>query len=278
MTKIIIDKNRRENLRKLHSATHILNHSCKKFLGEHVWQNGSNLNEEYGTLDITHYKNLEKDEILQIEKDVNKIIFENRKIEVLNLDRGNAEKKYGYEIYQGGGIPQTKLRIIKIENNDIEACGGLHCKQTSEIQFFKIEDVVKIQDGVLRIKFRVGEFALKLIQENDLILNELKSLYLVSKNDILKSSVKFFEESKTNLKIVNKKKEIIRNLIVQNIKDSKSNYYFINFEIDLNEMILIFEESLCDIESDKFFISKTEKNDLKYKKVIKKQNYLIYIK
>ena len=280
MITIKIDKNRRENLRRLHSVTHILNHSCKKILGEHIWQNGSNLNEEYGTLDITHYKPINLEDIKKIEKEVNKIIFENRDIKIENLKRNEAEEKYSFTIYQGGAIPQTNLRIVKIDGGDIEACGGLHSKKTGEIGFFKIENIVKIQDGVLRIKYRVFEFAFDLVFENDKLIEDLKNLYGVSKESIVFTSKKFFDGFKSNTKKIENKDKIIQKLIVENIKSNKLKNYFLDFEINLNEILNIFEltNKSCDIESSLYKVCSNLEDEKKFKKVIKKENYYIGIK
>ena len=59
---IKVDMKRRENLKRLHTATHIINFCSKQILGNHIWQNGSNLKEDSGSLDITHFEILKRDE------------------------------------------------------------------------------------------------------------------------------------------------------------------------------------------------------------------------
>ena len=96
MVEIQVDMKRREQLRRLHTATHIVNFCAREVLGNHVWQNGSNLKPEEGSLDITHYDQLTQDQISTIEEMVNTVIFENKKVTIEELDRGEAEKKYGF--------------------------------------------------------------------------------------------------------------------------------------------------------------------------------------
>jgi alanyl-tRNA synthetase len=98
MVKIKINEERRDNLKRLHLATHIISMSAKKVLGNHVWQHGSNLSENYGTLDITHYKNISFEELKKIENVANKIVFNSLPVKIEEIDRSCAEKKYGYTI------------------------------------------------------------------------------------------------------------------------------------------------------------------------------------
>ena len=137
MVKIQVDKKRRKNLQELHTATHILNYSTKKILGNHIWQHGSNLKEDKGTLDITHFENLSQEDIKKIENEVNKIIFQTLKMRIKTIPREEAEEKYGFTIYQGGAVPLKELRIVEVEGIDFEACGDYIYKKQNKLGFSK---------------------------------------------------------------------------------------------------------------------------------------------
>ena len=53
-------------------------------------------------------------------------------------------------------MPSKTLRVIEIPDFDVEACGGIHCKSTGEVEEIKILRVRRIQDGVIRIEFVAG--------------------------------------------------------------------------------------------------------------------------
>ena len=89
----------------------------------------------------------------------NSIIKQNIPVKIENFDRGAAEQKYGFRIYQGGVVPVKSVRIVSIGDLDIEACGGTHVKETSEIEQIKITKTKRIQDGVVRIEFISGKIA-----------------------------------------------------------------------------------------------------------------------
>ena len=82
-------------------------------------------------------------------------------------DRGTAEQKYGFRIYQGGVVPVKSVRIVSIEDKDIEACGGTHVKKTGDIELIKITKTKRIQDGVVRIEFVSGPTAFQYVKDQE---------------------------------------------------------------------------------------------------------------
>ena len=279
MVKLKLDVENRENLRKLHTATHIINYCAKTILGEHVWQNGSNLTFEYGTLDITHYKNIEEDEIEKIENLANSIVFENRPVEIETLSREKAEQKYSFTIYQGGAIPSTDLRIIKIKDSDIEACGGLHTKNTGEIGIIKIENTQKIQDGLIRLKYKVRNNALKLINQKDKVIKNLEEFYRVKFDDLEKTSIKFFETSKEEVKKNEKFEKFLKDDFSKILKNSNQNEINFPFNLNLNTLCEIYEKSENQnliLKSTNFVISKNNL-EISFKKIIDKKKYKVFI-
>ena len=281
MVKIKIDMENREKLRRLHTATHIINFSARQILGNHIWQNGSNLKPSEGSLDITHFQNLSRKQIFEIEKLANKTVFENKKVTIEELDRAVAEQKYGYILYQGGVIPRKKLRIVKVLDSDIEACGGIHMEETGGIGLIKITETSKIQDGVVRLKYVVRNFALDEINKENEILDELSNLYGVSYNDITKTSNKFFNEWKDQKKEIDKLKEKIEIVYTSLIKDSKENEFKFDDDLDMKTLTNIYTNSnkkSLKIEAEKFIIASNEIKIENTKKEINKGDFKIYIK
>ena len=165
----IVNSTRRDRITKNHTSTHVINTSARSVLGSWVWQHSAFKDEDHARLDITHHSALTNEEVLQIEQAANSIIEQNIPVKIENFDRGTAEQKYGFRIYQGGVVPVKSVRIVSIGDLDIEACGGTHVKKTSEIEQVKITKTKRIQDGVVRIEFVSGdtakEFSLKKQQD-----------------------------------------------------------------------------------------------------------------
>ena len=166
----IVDSKRRDGITKNHTSTHILNSSSRNILGSWVWQHSAFKEEDHARLDITHHSALTDDEIVKIENLANSVVKKNMSVTIENFDRGTAEQKYGFKIYQGGIVPVKSVRIVSIEDFDIEACGGTHVKKTGEIKLVKITRTKRIQDGVVRIEFVSGDTALDYAKQHDVDL------------------------------------------------------------------------------------------------------------
>jgi alanyl-tRNA synthetase len=184
-----IDWQRRQNLMRHHTGTHILIGAARRVLGEHVWQAGAQKEVDSSRLDITQYREITPKERERIERLVNQVILRDLPVQVTWMAREKAEAKYGYRLYQGGAVPGSKIRVVRIQGWDAEACGGTHCKRTGELGVFKIEKASKLQDGVERIIFAAGEPALKRINQQSEALAKASEL-LKTTPDKLPESIK----------------------------------------------------------------------------------------
>jgi alanyl-tRNA synthetase len=157
-----IEQERRERIRRHHTATHLITMAARETLGKHVWQAGSKKDADGAHLDITHYESLTSEQVRSIEDFANGMIRKRVPVVKELLPRGVAERKYGFVIYQGGSIPEANLRVISIAGIESEACGGLHVDNTSEIEKVYIFSCKKVQDGFIRFEFVAGE---RLVEE-----------------------------------------------------------------------------------------------------------------
>jgi alanyl-tRNA synthetase len=203
-----INKERRIQLSQHHTAAHIVNGAARRILGDHIWQAGAAKSLKKARLDITHYEALSEDEIRKIEELANKIIKENRKVNNYILERGEAERRFGFRIYQGGAVPGVELRIVEIKDFDVEACGGTHLNSTGEAESIKILKSTKIQDGVARIEFAAGKAAKDKVEKENKIVKELEKLLGCDKQEIIGRVEELFKKWKKVRKAVKKKREI----------------------------------------------------------------------
>lgn len=218
----IVYDHRRNSITRHHTATHILNSSARTNLGSWVWQNSAYKEENYARLDITHHSALNREEIERIENTANDIIRRNLPITIKIYDRGEAEQKYSFRIYQGGAVPSSNVRIVNIEGWDIEACGGTHVGTTGEIGLIKITKSERIQDGVVRLEFVAGDSAVRYIEKQEAYLNAIANILGSSKEKVLESLEKVMADQdaakRTFRLLLKKTSDLISENILQSAK------------------------------------------------------------
>ncbi len=195
----VIDWDRRYGLMKNHTATHIVNGAARHVLGQHVWQFGTQKGINRSRLDISHYRRLTLEEIHKIETLANQVVLRNIPMETSWMPRNEAEKLYGFRLYQGGAIPGKKIRVVKSGDWEVEACAGTHLKNTGEIGLIKIIHSERVQDGVERLDYSVGIPALKATQENEQLLSKLSEILNAPLEKLDNTAEKLVRELKETL-------------------------------------------------------------------------------
>lgn len=134
------------------------------------------------------------------------------------MDRQAAEKKYGFILYQGGVIPGSKIRVVEIPGVDVQACAGTHVEYTGDIGFIKINRTERIQDGVERLEFSVGDSAVDFVQHYEDLLLKSAQIFRVEPQILPKTCKRFFEEWKQFKNEIERLKEEIAKLKIKTIK------------------------------------------------------------
>jgi len=171
-----IDWNRRYAHMRHHTATHILLGVLRKLYGDHVWQAGAEKEVTKGRLDVTHYKLPTPEEVERMEREVNRVINEAWSVDSKLLYKYDAERLYGFRLYQGGVPLEPYIRVVEVGGLDAEACYGTHLRNTAEVGGFKIINVEKIQDGVIRFEYVAGPQLVEYVASLESKLREASKL------------------------------------------------------------------------------------------------------
>ncbi|MHA1897113.1 MAG: alanine--tRNA ligase-related protein, partial [Promethearchaeota archaeon] len=243
---INVDENWRRQLAAHHTATHVINAAARQILGDHINQASAKKTFEKAHLDITHYESLKEEQIRKIEERANEIIAQKIPIHSYLLPRAEAEKKYGMRLYQGGAVPGKKVRVVEIEGQDVEACGGTHMHNTSEIEKIKIIKSQKIQDGIVRLVFKGGNAVERLEQKNRKILEKLASLLGVQINQLIGRINELMDKKKRLQKVLTAGGKLTDDLTVLS---SKTKSDMPNFDImqKITDMLHSSPENLIKI-------------------------------
>jgi alanyl-tRNA synthetase len=204
MVHCTVDWDRRMALTRHQSGTHIILGSARKVLGGHVWQSGAQKGLDQSRLDISHYEKISEEDIEKIELVANETVLKNIPIEKVWMDRGEAERQYGFRLYQGGVPVGKKIRVVRIGDFDVEACAGTHLRQTNEAGLIKILKTERIQDGVERITFAAGIASVKHVQKHHSLLRESSETLRVFPDQLPKTVKRFFDEWKSQKKQIEK--------------------------------------------------------------------------
>ncbi len=163
---LLVNESMRDMIRANHSATHLLHEALRRRLGEHVSQKGSMVAPDRLRFDISQPIPLTRDDIAQVEQDVNRHIRGNTAVttRIMAVDEAMQQgamalfgEKYGEEV-----------RVVSMggrengANKDysVELCGGTHVSRTGDIGLFKIVAEQAVAAGVRRIEAVTGEGAL----------------------------------------------------------------------------------------------------------------------
>ncbi len=212
----ILDEDRRLSLMRHHTATHILLHACKEVLGAHIHQAGAQKGEFSSRMDLRHYKHITPEELRKIETVANRLVMANTATSIAWEDRTEAEQEYGFNLYQGGVPPGSRIRVVKVAG-DIEACAGTHCAQTGEIGTIKILKVEHIQDGIERLEFAAGLAAIRQIHRTEEHLNAAANAFSVQAEALPATAERFFSEWKDQRKEIDRLSARISELEIENL-------------------------------------------------------------
>jgi len=135
---------------RYHTATHLLNAALRKFLGDHIYQKGSNINVERMRFDFSHEDKIEKDVLQKIEDQVNEWIQGGLDVERKEMSHEDAKAIGAIGVFDDkyGDV----VSVYQIADVSKELCGGPHVKNTGEIGKFKIVKEESSSKGVRRIK------------------------------------------------------------------------------------------------------------------------------
>jgi len=167
---VAIDAERRNAIRRNHTAAHLLQAGLRAVLGTHVEQAGQLVNEKAVRFDFTHFSGLSAEELSKVEMFVNAAILNG--IAVDNNEMPIAEaKKLGAMALFGEKYGEV-VRVVKAGDTSIELCGGTHVDNTAKLGLFHIVSESSVAAGVRRIEAVTGLGVMDVIYGNTALMNE----------------------------------------------------------------------------------------------------------
>ncbi len=173
-----VDEAQRSETARHHTATHLLHKALKEIVGEHVNQAGSLVSPSRLRFDLTHFSQLEEEELRRLEERVNELILANMPLEAFYTTLEEAQQMGAVALFDEKY--GEKVRVVKIDDYSMELCGGTHVSATGEIGIFKIVNESGIGSGMRRIEALTGAEAYRYFQQQEEMLRRAASLLRVS--------------------------------------------------------------------------------------------------
>ncbi len=202
VTKATVDRPRRIDIMRNHSATHLMHSALRKVLGEHVHQAGSLVTPDHLRFDFSHFQKVTPEELREIGAIVNEKIRDTIKlIHHRNIPFEEA-KKMGALMFFGDKYGAF-VNVVDFGPFSREFCGGTHVANTAEIGLFKFTSESSIASGVRRIEAVTGRGI-----EQWLLAEEKKYSELSREHETLLAEKQKLEKDLTKLRLEARRDEI----------------------------------------------------------------------
>ncbi|OZB90570.1 alanine--tRNA ligase [Paenibacillus sp. XY044] len=177
-----VDHDKRRDIEKNHTATHLLHKALKEVLGTHVNQAGSLVEPQRLRFDFSHFGSITPEELADIEHRVNEQIWKGTDvtIEYKSLDEAKAMGAMALFGEKYGNI----VRVVQVGDYSLELCGGCHVNNTSEIGIFKLVSESGIGSGVRRIEAVTGRMAYEFLEGQLSLLKQSAELLKSNLHDV----------------------------------------------------------------------------------------------
>lgn len=250
-----IDFERRHGLMQQHSGQHLLSACSYKLFGAHTV--GMHIGSDYLTIDLD--KKLNKDEIIALENQCNKLIFQKIPITAHYPD---SEKLLNMPLRKKPKVTEN-IRVIEIKGVDFSPCGGTHLKNTLEIGLLKIKRFDPYKSGV-RVECVCGVHALNLLSQYNELLNQsavtfsIKPLEILSYCLSLKAELEKSHKKNTALMEKNMRLEVSELLKSHENNDGFKIIQLKEFDLEMNDLrkkcayitcsekSVVLAQSICD--------------------------------
>ena len=174
-----VDTERRQDIARNHTATHLLQAALRSVLGSHIQQRGSLVAPDHFRFDFSHLTAMMPEEIVEVQRMVNEGIRANLPVydEEISYTQAIAEGAIAIFDEKYGDV----VRVLRVGEPPIsmELCGGTHVSSTGEIGFFRIMNESSIGSGLRRIEAVTGrgaeEYANRKIQDLERIARYLET-------------------------------------------------------------------------------------------------------
>ena len=201
---LIVSGDARNDIRRNHTATHLMHKALKDVLGLHVRQAGSLVDPDKLRFDFNHFSPVQISDIEEIERRVNEKIRENIALNTKVMSLNEAREKGAMALF--GEKYGDEVRVISIADYSMELCGGTHVTATGEIGLFKIVSERALASGIRRIVALTGKQAFSHVQQSEELIGRSEELLHIKRDQMVDQIEKLLQDRKELEKEIEKLK------------------------------------------------------------------------
>jgi alanyl-tRNA synthetase len=186
---LTVDHARRSQIRRNHSATHLLHEALRQVLGDHVAQKGSLVAPDRLRFDFSHPKPMTPEEVERVEDIANEFVLQNSPVTTRLMALDEARASGARALF--GEKYSDEVRVVAMGASggntlgwSVELCGGTHVARTGDIGIISGLSDSAVASGVRRIEAMTGDSARKYLAEESRNLNDLAGLLKVPVGEI----------------------------------------------------------------------------------------------
>jgi alanyl-tRNA synthetase len=169
-----IDVERREAIRRNHTATHLLHAALRAVLGEHVRQQGSLVGPEYLRFDFSHHAQPTREELDEVFARANDAVLTDVVVETTETSRQGAEKMGAIAFF--GDKYGESVRVVRAGPTSLEFCGGTHVDSLGQIGPITLLSEGSIGSNTRRLFALTGKASLQRAREREELVRAASEL------------------------------------------------------------------------------------------------------
>lgn len=259
-----VNKERRLDITRNHTATHLLDQALRNLLSDEVKQAGSLVDEFKLRFDFTYPNALTNDEIKKIEDEVNEKIREQLPVKKEIMSYKESEKLGAIGLFEDKY--KDMVRVVSVSDYSKELCGGCHVNNSSEILMFKIIQESSAASGIRRIEAITGKKVYEYLNKNIELINSISDELKTNHKNILSRAKSLNEEIKQLKEDIQKLKEFNEKDIYKDIESEVKDINGINllvhkFDNEDLDTLRNFENRIKDKYKDLIIVFATVKDN-----------------
>ena len=189
-----VDAQRRQAIRRAHSATHLLHHALHRHLGKHAQQAGSKVEPDRLRFDFANPEAIGNERLDLIENTVNALVMTGSPVTWSQMPIAEARALGAMALF-GEKYPEI-VRVVQMGDFSKELCGGTHLDNVGQVGLFKILGEESVAAGTRRITALTGEGALAFVRQEEAVLSQIASTLRVPQAQVGARVTALLEELK----------------------------------------------------------------------------------